>query len=148
MDLALEVSESVPDDLIGDPWHLRQVLVNLAGNAIKFTETGWIRVCVSVESKDEHAATLHLAVADTGIGIPADKQRAIFDAFSQADGSITRKYGGTGLGLTISSRLVAMFGGRIWLESELGKGSAFHFTARFETSQAAAPALSPQVQRV
>ncbi len=128
LDLQVEVASNVPDEVVGDPWRLRQIVVNLTGNAIKFTERGHVRL--SVAQSDD--AMIHFAVSDTGIGIPGDKQQTIFDAFSQADGSITRKYGGTGLGLTISSRLVKMFGGRIWLESEVGKGTTFHFTARFE----------------
>ena len=131
--LELDISPDVPDRLIGDPCRLRQVLVNLTGNAIKFTERGWIRVRVRVEAVEADTVGIHFSVADTGIGIPAEKQQTIFDAFSQADGSITRRFGGTGLGLTISSRLVAMFGGRIWLESEVGQGSTFQFTARFES---------------
>jgi signal transduction histidine kinase len=127
--LDIDVAHDIPDELIGDPWRLRQVLINLAGNAIKFTERGWVRLRVQVESGE----LLHFSVADSGIGIPADKLQTIFDAFSQADGSITRRYGGTGLGLTISSRLVTLFGGRMWLESESDRGSTFHFTARFET---------------
>jgi signal transduction histidine kinase len=132
LDLELDISQDVPDCLTSDPWRLRQVLVNLIGNAIKFTERGWIRVRVRVEAGELDSVRLHFSVADTGIGIAADNQQTIFDAFSQADGSITRRYGGTGLGLTISSRLVTMFGGRIWLESEIGKGSTFQFTARFD----------------
>ena len=146
LELHVDIAESVPEHLLGDPWRLRQVLVNLTGNAVKFTDRGWVRIAVSTDPSDDGTAMLHFAVADTGIGIPREKQRSIFDAFSQADGSITRKYGGTGLGLTISSRLVELFGGRIWLESEEGKGSTFHFTARFERAKQFA-ATSPQPQR-
>ena len=125
-----EVAADVPDSLVGDPGRLRQVLINLVGNAIKFTEHG--EVCVSVESAPlgESGIALHIAVRDTGVGIAEDKQLDVFGAFSQADSSITRRFGGTGLGLAISHKLVLMMGGRIWLESTLGKGSVFHFTLR------------------
>jgi PAS domain S-box-containing protein len=135
--LAVDVLPEVPDALTGDPHRLRQVVVNLIGNAIKFTERGAVIGRVSVESQTEGGVALHVSVADTGIGIPAEKHQAIFDAFAQGDGSMTRRYGGTGLGLAISSRLVDMMGGRIWLESEVGQGSTFHFTARFGLSQEA-----------
>jgi signal transduction histidine kinase len=147
LDLNAYVAPDVPDVFLGDRWRLRQVLVNLAGNAVKFTERGWVRVTVSLESCDDSAATLHFTVADSGIGIPFEKRETIFQAFSQADGSITRKYGGTGLGLTIASQLVGMFGGRIWLESELGKGSTFHFTARMGLAPLEASLVSTNMQR-
>jgi two-component system sensor histidine kinase/response regulator len=130
--LNLSVGSDVPQELSGDSARLRQVIVNLTGNAIKFTTRGGVRVHVDLASSDQANALLHFAVSDTGTGIPKDKQRTIFDAFSQADGSITRRYGGTGLGLTISARLVEMYGGKIWIESEEGRGSTFHFTALFE----------------
>ncbi len=136
LELGIEVQENVPDTLIGDPGRLRQVIMNLVGNALKFTERGWVRLSVEVMSPDSAGAMLHFSVADSGIGIEPDQQRTIFDAFSQADGSITRRYGGTGLGLTISSRLVDLFGGRIRVESAPGKGSTFHFTAHFDTANA------------
>ena len=125
-----ELAPDVPDMLVGDPGRLRQILINLVGNSIKFTEQG--EVCVSVESAalNEGGVALHIAVRDTGVGIAEDKQADVFGAFSQADSSITRRFGGTGLGLAISHKLVLMMGGRIWLESELGKGSVFHFTMR------------------
>jgi len=129
--LACNVSHNVPQALIGDPERLRQIVVNLVGNAIKFTESGYVTVDVSLASEDTGSAELHFQVKDTGIGIPRDKQHRIFEAFTQADGSATRKYGGTGLGLSICSKLVSLMGGRIWVESELGKGSAFQFVARF-----------------
>jgi two-component system, sensor histidine kinase len=131
LDLVRNVSDSVPKTLVGDPDRLRQIIVNLVGNAIKFTESGSVTVDVAVASEDARSTDLHFRVRDTGIGIPRDKQRRIFDAFTQADGSATRKYGGTGLGLSICSKLVGLMEGRIWVESELGKGSAFQFVARF-----------------
>jgi signal transduction histidine kinase len=125
------IAARVPDHVIGDPVRLRQVLFNLAENAIKFTHSGAVEVRVGVESISAEDVCLHCAVKDTGIGIAKDKQDVIFQAFSQADGSMTRRYGGTGLGLTISARLVELMGGTIWLESEPDQGSTFHFTARF-----------------
>ena len=121
-----------PGALLGDPGRLRQVIINLIGNALKFTEAGAISLEVKEESRGDTSIALHFAVSDTGIGIPADKLDVIFEAFSQADSSTTRKYGGIGLGLAISSRLAAMAGGRIWAESTPGIGSVFHFTAVFE----------------
>ena len=131
LELAYHVRPDVPDALKGDPDRLRQVVVNLVSNAIKFTQKGEVVVLVDKDSADEDEVHLHFSVTDTGIGVPAEKQRVIFDAFSQADGSTTREYGGTGLGLAICSRLVGMMDGRIWVESEVGRGSAFHFAARF-----------------
>ncbi|HYL34909.1 MAG TPA: ATP-binding protein [Bryobacteraceae bacterium] len=130
--LGYEIGPQVPEAVTGDAARLRQILVNLLGNAVKFTGAGNIMLRVSVESATAREISLHFAVTDTGIGVPSEKYSAIFDAFSQADGSMTRQYGGMGLGLTISARLVEMMHGRIWLESEPGKGSTFHFTARFE----------------
>jgi len=118
----------VPDSLIGDPGRLRQVLLNLIGNAIKFTERGQILVAVAAAFPVKGRVLLHFGVKDTGIGIPPETQEKIFAAFSQADGSMARKYGGTGLGLAICLRLVEMMGGRIWVESAQEKGSVFHFT--------------------
>lgn len=118
----------------GDPVRLRQVITNLVSNALKFTERGTVRILVSMESPARERPVLHFAVADTGLGIPREKQQSIFEAFSQADGSITRRFGGTGLGLAICSDLVRLMGGRIWVESEPGLGSTFHFTAAFESS--------------
>jgi|SRR5579863_1186754 len=135
LELACHIPADVPDALVGDPGRLCQIIVNLVGNAIKFTEQGEVVVRVENVSREEsaldggHDCRLHFTVTDTGIGIPAAKQKLIFEAFTQADSSTTRQYGGTGLGLTISSKLVAMMGGRIWVESEAGKGSVFHFTA-------------------
>ena len=133
-----DVASDVPDDLIADWPRLRQVLTNLAGNAIKFTERGRVAVRVELQERAPGQVVLHFTVTDTGIGIPADRQAAVFEAFTQADGSTTRRYGGTGLGLTISSTLVEMMGGRIWLESEPGRGTRFHFTATAVLAEAAA----------
>ena len=131
LELACHIPSAVPDNLVGDPGRLRQVVLNLAGNAIKFTEKGEIVVRTVVESRSEEGVELRFSVSDTGVGIRVEKQEAIFAPFTQADGSVTRKVGGTGLGLTICTQLVALMGGRIWLESEVGEGSTFHFTARF-----------------
>jgi len=117
--------------LVGDPHRLRQVILNLAGNAVKFTNEGAVALAVRVECRSESDVTLHFQCSDTGIGIPLDKQQLIFDPFAQADTSSTRKYGGTGLGLTIAARLVGMMGGNIWVNSKAGEGSTFHFTAKF-----------------
>lgn len=126
------IPDDIPDALVGDPWRLRQVIVNLVGNAIKFTEKGEINFQVRrAQRKGKKAVMLHFTVADTGIGIPAEKQNVIFDVFTQADSSTTRRYGGSGLGLAISAQLVKMMQGRIWVESEPGRGSTFSFTARF-----------------
>ncbi|MGH9774944.1 MAG: response regulator [Candidatus Acidiferrales bacterium] len=130
LELAYYLQPDVPEALVGDPGRLRQVMVNLVGNAIKFTAKGEVVVYGQVESKTEADALLHFTITDTGIGIPQEKQAAIFEAFTQVDGSMSRTYGGTGLGLTISSRLVDLMRGKIWVESEVGKGSRFHFTAR------------------
>src|SRR5439155_12706939 len=130
LELLCEVPADVPDALIADVGRFQQILVNLVGNAVKFTDEGEIFVRVSSEPHTGGAALLHVEVADTGVGVPADKQAMIFDAFNQADGSTTRRFGGTGLGLTISARLVAMMGGRIWVDSEPGRGSTFHVTIR------------------
>src|SRR5208283_2438522 len=147
LELTCEVTPAVPEMLLGDPTRLRQVVNNLVGNALKFTERGEIAVKADLKSRDDDSLLLHFTVRDTGIGIPAEKQTRIFEAFSQADGSTTRKYGGTGLGLTVSLRLVKMMGGEMWVESEAGRGSCFHFTARVAASRAVrpCPAVSPLV---
>jgi PAS domain S-box-containing protein len=135
LELACRVAPEIPDRLIGDPGRLRQVIVNLVGNAIKFTERGEIVVEVIPEADGgpptEGRARLHLSVSDTGVGIPPEKRAKVFEAFTQADSSTTRRYGGTGLGLAITSRLIAMMGGRIWVESEVGRGTTFHATVEF-----------------
>ena len=127
LELACHLAPEVPEYLVGDPGRLRQIVTNLLGNAIKFTEKGEVVVRVEVDSQSEDKVTLHFTVRDTGIGIPAEKQEIIFGAFEQADGSTTRRYGGSGLGLAITSHLVNLMGGRIWLESVCGRGSTFHF---------------------
>ena len=132
IELHCRIDPALPDNLIGDAGRLRQIIVNLAGNAIKFTETGEVVIDVTEQSRTEQQACLHFSVKDTGIGISPEKQGAVFDAFQQADSSITRKFGGTGLGLAISSQLVEMMGGHIWLESEVGLGTTFHFTSVFK----------------
>jgi PAS domain S-box-containing protein len=131
LELIGDIRPGVPQNLIGDPGRLRQVLVNLVGNAIKFTHEGEIRVSVELARVCDGEAGLRFSVSDTGIGIPAAKLKSIFEPFVQADGSTTRKYGGTGLGLTISSHLVELMNGRIWVESEVDRGSTFFFTANF-----------------
>ncbi len=132
LELAYQVRQDVPGSLIGDPNSLRQILVNLIGNAIKFTERGEVTVTTHLDETREGSAVVHFVVADTGVGIPHNKQATIFDAFVQVDGSSTRRHGGTGLGLAICASLVKLMGGAIWVVSEPGQGSAFHFTARFE----------------
>ncbi len=132
IDLISHMEPEVPDRLKGDPHRLRQIIINLVGNAIRFTEKGEVSVHVAVETQSASDCRLHVTIRDTGIGIPPERQEAIFEAFSQADPSVARKYGGTGLGLTISAQLVQMMGGRIWVESQVGLGSQFHFTVRFD----------------
>jgi PAS domain S-box-containing protein len=131
LELLCRISPDVPGALIGDPGRLRQIIINLVGNAIKFTDRGEVIVDAVLDHRANADVLLRFTVSDTGIGIAADKQWEIFGPFVQADASTTRRYGGTGLGLAISTQLVELMGGRIWLQSELGKGSAFHFAARF-----------------
>ncbi len=147
--LLSRIDPGVPDILCGDPGRLRQVLLNLVVNAVKFTDRGEVEVAASVEERSADAVTLRFLVRDTGIGIDGEKHRLIFESFSQVDASTTRKYGGTGLGLAISRRLVEMMGGRIWVESIPGSGSRFFFTARFVPSacQPAAEAAPPSRQQ-
>ena len=128
--VTVSVAPDAPPRVVGDPVRLRQVLVNLVGNAVKFTERGEVAVTVETTDHGEHGVDIHARVRDTGIGIPADKLSMIFEVFTQADSSLTRRYGGTGLGLAITARLVALMGGRAWVESELGRGSTFHVTLR------------------
>jgi two-component system sensor histidine kinase/response regulator len=130
LELALHVAHDVPYYVCADPTRLRQVVVNLVGNAIKFTDVGEVVLHVALESQTESELTVHFTVTDTGIGIPSDKQEMIFAPFTQADSSATRRFGGTGLGLTISFQLTELMGGRLWVESTEGKGSSFHFTIR------------------
>ena len=126
--LEVRIAPEVPDALVGDPGRLAQIMVNLVSNAVKFTEDGEVVLSVLLERQGEDEASLHFTVSDTGIGISAEKQRRVFDPFSQADASSTRRHGGAGLGLTISARLVEMMGGSLRVESAPGKGSSFHFT--------------------
>jgi signal transduction histidine kinase/CheY-like chemotaxis protein len=132
LELLCAIAPDVPERVRGDSSRLSQVITNLVGNAVKFTPHGEVELKVGIEQGSQ---LLSFTVSDTGVGIPAEKQQVIFEAFSQADNSTTRKYGGTGLGLTISSRLVEMMGGRIWVESEVGRGSEFHFTASFQRAE-------------
>jgi len=136
LEMLARVSPKVPATLVGDPTRLRQLIVNLVGNAIKFTEEGNILVDVQLESIAGDEVRLHISVSDTGMGIPIEKQHMIFESFAQADGSTTRRFGGTGLGLTISRHLVELMGGHIWVESEIGKGSTFHFTCNLQQGTA------------
>ncbi|OYW70570.1 MAG: hypothetical protein B7Z37_30325 [Verrucomicrobia bacterium 12-59-8] len=149
IELAYHVKPDVPDCLIGDICRLRQIILNLVGNAIKFTPRGEIVVELRVESRTETEVTLHVQVSDTGIGIAKDKQAHVFESFTQAESCTTRRFGGTGLGLTISRQLVDLMQGRMWLESEPGKGSVFHFTAQFElaSQKAHASRLLPETLR-
>ena len=136
LELICDIEPDVPAAVLGDPTRLQQILTNLVGNALKFTEHGHVLVAAREERRSEDRSTLHFSVSDTGIGIPMEKQDTIFEAFSQADGSTTRRFGGTGLGLTISTTLVQLMGGRIWVESALGEGSTFHFTVTLAVTDA------------
>jgi len=135
VEILCRIGESVPSTVKGDPGRYRQVLINLMANAATFTEKGEIELTIDVEKEDDAVITLHAAVRDTGIGIPKDKQPVIFDAFHQAESSVTREYGGTGLGLAICKQLAQLMGGDIWLESEPGQGSTFHFSAQMQKSE-------------
>jgi signal transduction histidine kinase len=132
----LRVAPSIPERVVADPLRLRQVILNLAGNAVKFTTRGEVVVDVSLEDTDRDRLKLHFTVRDTGIGISRDKQKLIFEPFSQADGSMTRQFGGTGLGLTISARLVEAMGGELTVRSEEGKGSCFYFALWMQSGAA------------
>jgi signal transduction histidine kinase len=131
LDLRWQAEPNVPAELVGDPRAFSRVLMNLIANAIKFTDQGGVTVNVRKELEEGSQVLLHVCVADTGVGIPADKHTSVFDAFVQVDGSSTRRHGGTGLGLAICANLVKLMGGRIWVESQPGEGSRFHFTAGF-----------------
>ena len=144
LELAWHVPPAVPQHLVGDPVRLRQVLINLVGNAIKFTQKGEVVVRVEPEWQTDDEVALHFSVGDTGIGIPSDRLEQIFEAFRQADSSTTRRFGGTGLGLTISSQLIELMDGKIWVQSKVGKGSTFHFSVRLKL-QTQAPATHPKV---
>ena len=137
LELACHIHPDVPDEVLGDVGRLRQVLLNVLGNAVKFTDAGEVVLDVRVEEANPARATLRFAVTDTGVGIPAEKQQQIFQAFTQADASTTRRFGGTGLGLAIALRLVELMNGRMWVQSEVGHGSTFFFTAGFDRPQAA-----------
>ncbi len=138
-----DIAADAPPEVVGDWARLQQVLTNLVGNAIKFTERGQVTLRLDVEDRAQTQVTLHFTVADTGIGIPKDRQAAVFEPFTQADGSTTRRFGGTGLGLTISRTLAEMMGGRIWLESEAGRGTTFHFTASVRVTESVSPIDAP-----
>jgi len=150
LELAYDVAADTPRVLIGDPVRIMQVLLNLVGNAIKFTERGEVtlRVTCPPQKSAPGQAQVHFAVTDTGIGIPADKQKVIFDAFAQADSSTTRRYGGTGLGLAISSHLVQRMGGELCLDSESGKGSTFHFCLKFATAASMDTEFAPSAEQL
>jgi PAS domain S-box-containing protein len=139
LEITLDIHPDVPDEVIADPIRLQQILINLVGNAVKFTEEGEVGLEVEVKFRDPEQAELHFVIRDTGIGIAPENLKIIFDPFSQADSSTTRRFGGTGLGLTISSRLVEMMHGQIWVESQPGKGSSFHFTALLALAGSEAP---------
>ncbi len=149
LDLSYSVDAASPNILVGDPYRLRQVLLNLLGNAVKFTTRGRVSVNVRVVEQSESSTTLKFCVSDTGMGIPKAQQGLIFDAFTQADGSSTREFGGTGLGLAICSQLVALMNGKIWVESEVNCGSDFYFSAMFETATSSDghPAIAAKVDR-
>jgi PAS domain S-box-containing protein len=143
LELALHVATDVPYRVVGDPTRLRQIVVNLVSNAIKFTDHGEVVLDVRRESESDDGLLLHFTVTDTGIGIPPDKQEMIFAPFTQVDSSATRRYGGTGLGLAISVQLAELMGGRVWLESGVGKGSKFHFTVKFAPATSESPIERP-----
>jgi CheY-like chemotaxis protein/signal transduction histidine kinase len=146
LELVCRIASDVPEAVVGDPLRLRQVIINLVGNAIKFTDHGEVEVRMVAEGRHRGELTLHISVRDTGIGVPVEHHAAIFGAFTQADGSISRRYEGTGLGLAISAQLVGMMGGRIWVESRVGEGSTFHLTTQLGVA-ADAPAAAEAAPR-
>ena len=148
LELICDIETEIPEVLIGDSARLRQILMNIVGNAIKFTEEGEVVLEVGLDSLATDKAQLRFSVSDTGIGIPAENDRTIFQAFSQADSSTTRRFGGTGLGLAIASQLVGLMGGRIWYESTVGKGTTFHFTARFDLPERPASSVASKYSRL
>ena len=148
LELIYDVQPDVPEALVGDPGRIRQILINLVGNAIKFSERGEVFVQVREDVHEDGFTRLHFTVQDTGVGIPKDKLSKIFEPFSQADGSMARKYGGTGLGLTICTKLVNLMGGKIWVESEYGRGSTFHFTLQLAVQDAPAHADPVEAQKL
>jgi signal transduction histidine kinase/CheY-like chemotaxis protein len=148
LELGCHIQVDLPDRVFGDPIRLRQVIINLVGNAIKFTDKGEVMLYVERQSERESTLALHFFVSDTGIGIPEEKQQTIFEAFKQADSSTTRKYGGTGLGLSISAELVKLMGGTMWVESKVGQGSRFHFTVVLETKESEPEPLTKEVYKL
>jgi CheY-like chemotaxis protein len=142
LELTCEILPEVPERMVGDLNRLRQIIINLVGNAIKFTARGQVGLRISLDFQTPDNFQLHFVVTDTGVGIAEEKQKLIFEAFSQADGSTARKFGGTGLGLSISTRLVALMGGKIWVQSALGHGSQFHFTGSFGAASRVVEAVS------
>ena len=148
LSLTYEIDPRIPELVSGDPDRLRQILTNLISNAVKFTETGSVEVRAFLDLQTESEALIKFSVKDTGIGIPREQHQVIFDLFRQADGSLTRKYGGTGLGLTICARLVDLMGGGIWVESEVGKGATFHCTLRLGLHQSAPMYSASDLQRL
>ena len=145
LELLCEVSPQLPEMVCGDPGRLRQVLINLVGNALKFTSEGEVSLKVQLDVIEDQGESIHFTVTDTGVGIAKEKLHSIFESFSQADTSTTREFGGTGLGLTISRRLVEMMGGRVWVESEVGEGSKFHFTMRLQHAKEEQGPVLPRV---
>ena len=135
LELLCDIGPKVPETVVGDSTRVRQILINLVGNGIKFTKQGEVAVKVELESQEGDQCVLHFIVSDTGIGIPREKQQLIFEPFTQADASTTRKYGGTGLGLAITKRLIETMGGSIWIESEPGAGTTVHFTIGLKTAE-------------
>jgi CheY-like chemotaxis protein len=143
LELVYDVEPNVPEAVLGDPGRIRQILINIIGNAIKFTSRGEIFVRVEEEYQRSKISSLHFAIKDTGVGVAAEKQKSIFEPFSQADGSMSRKYGGTGLGLAICVNLASLMNGRVWMESEIGHGSTFHFTVKLNVQDAPSTRAEP-----